>query len=676
VIAGILLSAVTKSQAELHRYEFNITQEVLNPDCHEFGYNVPLINGQFPGPTIRVNKGDEVEILVRNGLVGHDTSIHYHGIRQIGTVEADGVPGITQNPISPGNAFIHKFKVENQAGTYFYHAHVGLQDDSVKGAFIVYESEEANPSNCAKKAEEDGTDVVLKAGPYSYKKDLILQLSEWWHDELRSRENYYLSKSFVFDHGADSILMNGRTVFDPERKDLSAANCQGYTTFDVEPNTTYRLRIIGSTTFRTLALAIKDHNMTLIEVDGELTKPYDISFLEISPGQRYSVLLRTGDYPPGETFAIGTSYLWRQRGNGITENGFGYIRYKAPAKDTHDDDDDGDDDDDDDIDVHVDVKTDLGESTHLLKMFHKADTSNSLVKSQKRVHGFSKRAEWVRGHGKAPVQDTHSKAVTAKADVSDKTAPKNEAEVNPSVDAGKGAGGGHGDRGGHEGKGKGGAGRGGESKDVAGPRGGGRGGGNRPGNKNRVYADLPTFPNVDEPDWFYHNIEPLAPRNPIVDQVDVRTIKLNSSYRKLADNTTRYMVNQRIAPMRSTPALFQYNTIPKKERIQMAALNKHQEYNTILDTYPIKYNEILDLVFQNTLSPVGGCLLHPWHTHGHSHYLIASGPGDYDHERDKNIKNFKNPLYRDTSIAYPYLPDEGDTTKGCGWTKVRILAVS
>ncbi|KAG1063060.1 hypothetical protein G6F42_027279 [Rhizopus arrhizus] len=72
--------------------------------------------------------------------------------------------------------------------------------------------------------------------------------------------------------------------------------------------------------------------MTLIEIDGELTHPYNTSFLEVAPGQRYSALLQTGDHPPGTTFAIGTSYVWRQRGHGITENGFGYIRYTAPSK--------------------------------------------------------------------------------------------------------------------------------------------------------------------------------------------------------------------------------------------------------------------------------------------------------------------------------------------------------
>jgi FtsP/CotA-like multicopper oxidase with cupredoxin domain len=604
-IIGSILSAITCVQAALHKYEFNITGAILNPDCHEQGYAVPLINGQFPGPTIEVTQGDELEILVRNQLNVHNTSIHYHGIRQIGTVEADGVPGVTQHSIEPGKSYTQKFKVENQAGTYFYHAHVGLQDDSVKGALIVYESDAANPNN-PKNIDKATNKTLLKAGPYTYQKDLNLQLSEWWHDDLMSREDYYLGSSFAFDHGADSILMNGRTVFDPEKKGLTQENCQGYATFDVEPNSTYRLRVIGSTTFRTLALAIKNHNMTLIEVDGELTHPYNTSFLEIAPGQRYSALLHTGNHPPGTTFAIGTSYLWRQRGHGITENGFGYIRYTTAKE---------------------------APVTHLFKPIQKWSTHSFIDKEKKPD------AKQVGG--------TNDK----KQAESQKKPASNDKQKIDNTPNDKHGGDNKGGRGGGEGGGEGGG-------------GGGRGRGKKPA---RVYADLPTFPNIDEPDWFYHQIKPLAARHPILDQEAVRTIRLVTTHHKMFDNTSRYMVNQRLPPKRDIPAMMHYDMI-RHDRSKAAA---KLEYNPFLHTYPVGYNETLDLVFQNMKSEVGGCLLHPWHTHGHSHYVIASGQGEYVHERDKNIRNFDYPLFRDTSVAYPSVPT--NDTDGCGWTKVRLL---
>ncbi|KAI7887914.1 multicopper oxidase-domain-containing protein [Mucor mucedo] len=616
---GIVIGTLTLCQAELHRYEFNVTSGSVNPDCFEKGVVVPHINGQFPGPTIHAQVGDELEILVRNQLESYNTSIHYHGIRQIGSAESDGVPGVTQHPISPGDSYLQRFKVTQQAGTYFYHAHVGLQDDSVQGSFIVYESDTANPKKVA-------PNTLLKAGPYEYKKDILLQLSEWWHEELDSRQDYYTSKKFTYDHGSDSILINGRTVHDPTAN--SEKSCQGYTTFDVEPNTTYRLRVIGANSFRTLALAIKEHNMTMIEVDGELVHPYDTSFLEITPGQRFSVLLKTADHPPGTTFAIGTSYLWRQRGRGITENGFGYIRYVRPEDVTDEN------------------------NSFLFKPIRKwANNKHNFNKEG----NFNKRAEWL-GAERAAVD--HS----PKADAGSEHKGGNHGADEHSGGEQKDDGHKKGDRANGEHKGK-------EGKEGGGgrPGGGGGGGGGRPKKVVKTYVDLPTFPKMDEPDWVWRQLIPLAERDPILDETDVRTIKLHTTSVKLADNTTHYLINQRFAPMPALPLVSNFQSLGAANYS-----DDDQQFNSVLNTYHVSHNEVVDFVFQNTKNAIGGCLLHPWHTHGHSHYVIASGVGSYEHDLDKDIRNFEHPLLKDTTVAYPSIPS--NDTDGCGWTKVRIIA--
>ncbi|CRL28354.1 Cupredoxin [Penicillium camemberti] len=56
------------------------------------------INGQLPGPLIEADKGDDMEIFVKNDLP-IDTSLHWHGILQRGSPDMDGVPGVTQ--VSP-----------------------------------------------------------------------------------------------------------------------------------------------------------------------------------------------------------------------------------------------------------------------------------------------------------------------------------------------------------------------------------------------------------------------------------------------------------------------------------------------------------------------------------------------------------------------------------------------
>ena len=76
-------------------------------------------NGTMPGPTIRVTEGDQVRIIVKNGLPDA-TSVHWHGVEVPNAM--DGVPGVTQDPIEPGETFIYEFTAK-PAGTFMYHSH-------------------------------------------------------------------------------------------------------------------------------------------------------------------------------------------------------------------------------------------------------------------------------------------------------------------------------------------------------------------------------------------------------------------------------------------------------------------------------------------------------------------------------------------------------------------------
>src|SRR6202022_2779535 len=73
-------------------------------------------NGSAPGPTIQVNQGDRVRVIVDNHLP-EATSMHWHGFEI--PVEMDGAPGSSQDPIAPGGRFVYEFTL-NQEGTYFY----------------------------------------------------------------------------------------------------------------------------------------------------------------------------------------------------------------------------------------------------------------------------------------------------------------------------------------------------------------------------------------------------------------------------------------------------------------------------------------------------------------------------------------------------------------------------
>ena len=96
------------------------------------------INGQMPGPTIITHYNQTLNITVFNELGNVEgIAIHWHGIHQRETPEADGVAYITQNPILPLHSYTYTFKA-SPAGTHWYHAHSGEQRlDGLYGAFIV-----------------------------------------------------------------------------------------------------------------------------------------------------------------------------------------------------------------------------------------------------------------------------------------------------------------------------------------------------------------------------------------------------------------------------------------------------------------------------------------------------------------------------------------------------------
>ncbi|XP_058103404.1 laccase-1-like, partial [Magnolia sinica] len=95
------------------------------------------VNGEYPGPTIAVNEGDEVEIKVTNN-VAYNTTVHWHGIKQVRTGWADGPAYITQCPIQTNQSYTYKFTVINQRGTLWWHAHLSWQRATVHGAFIIH----------------------------------------------------------------------------------------------------------------------------------------------------------------------------------------------------------------------------------------------------------------------------------------------------------------------------------------------------------------------------------------------------------------------------------------------------------------------------------------------------------------------------------------------------------
>ena len=99
-------------------------------------------NGSAPGPTMEVNQGDRVRIIVDNHLP-EATSMHWHGFEI--PVDMDGAPGSSQDPIPPGGRFVYEFTL-HQEGTFFYHSHMAMQEMmGMIGAFIMHPEKAYDP---------------------------------------------------------------------------------------------------------------------------------------------------------------------------------------------------------------------------------------------------------------------------------------------------------------------------------------------------------------------------------------------------------------------------------------------------------------------------------------------------------------------------------------------------
>lgn len=126
---------VESNEPSVREYEFNITQANAAPD----GFLKPmvLVNGQSPGPLIEANIGDTIIVHVNNLMANQSTTIHWHGINQRQTPWMDGVVGVSQCGIPPRQNFTYEFRVPDQRGTFWWHAHSSVQySDGAYGAIV------------------------------------------------------------------------------------------------------------------------------------------------------------------------------------------------------------------------------------------------------------------------------------------------------------------------------------------------------------------------------------------------------------------------------------------------------------------------------------------------------------------------------------------------------------
>ncbi|ODV96931.1 hypothetical protein PACTADRAFT_48721 [Pachysolen tannophilus NRRL Y-2460] len=256
----VLGAAVGFAAAETHTLYWNATWADANPDGY-FERPVVSCNGTFPWPQVHINKGDTVLLYLTNGLGDHNTTVHFHGIFQHNSNEMDGPEMVNQCPIPDGETMLYNFTITDQAGAYWYHSHTrGQYADGFRGAFIIHDTDEE---------------------PFTYDEEVSVTIAEWYHD---------LSDPLI----ATFLNLYNPTGAEPIPQTLlfnDSYNC----TWDVQPNTTYKLNIISTGFFVSQYFWIEDHNMTVVQIDGINVTPNTTDLLYITAAQRYTVLITTKD---------------------------------------------------------------------------------------------------------------------------------------------------------------------------------------------------------------------------------------------------------------------------------------------------------------------------------------------------------------------------------------------
>ncbi|MEK7719786.1 MAG: multicopper oxidase domain-containing protein [Bacteroidota bacterium] len=244
------------------------------------------INGQIPAPILEFTEGDTAIIRVHN-LMKMETSIHWHGI--LLPNKEDGVPYLTTSPVEPGQTYTFTFPLI-QSGTYWYHSHTMLQEQSgLYGSIVIHPAEKGpvlkeyvlllsdwtdqNPNEVLRYLKRAGEWYAIKKGALQsygeaiaagYLKDKLKQ--EWQRMPAMDVSDVYYNK----------FLMNGQ-----EKNYFK----------DTKPGEVIRLRIINGSASSYFNLQYANSYMRVIAADGINVSPISVNKLEIAVAETYDVLI-------------------------------------------------------------------------------------------------------------------------------------------------------------------------------------------------------------------------------------------------------------------------------------------------------------------------------------------------------------------------------------------------
>jgi len=227
-------------------------------------------NGQVPGTPIRIRRGQSVDALVRNELTV-PTAVHWHGIRLPNAM--DGVAGLTQPAIQPGDSFRYRFTPPD-AGTYWYHSHVNAYEQVGRGLY--------------------GPLVIEEEDPPAVDRDLV-----WMIDDWRLRDDASISNDFGSGHDRSHAGRIGN---------VPTVNGRFRDIVKVRTGERIRLRLINASNARNFALTFGDLNPSVIAIDGQAVNPFQTKEpIVVGAAGRVDLILdMSGD--PGSSMPVVDSF--------------------------------------------------------------------------------------------------------------------------------------------------------------------------------------------------------------------------------------------------------------------------------------------------------------------------------------------------------------------------------
>lgn len=214
-------------------------------------------NNILPGPVLRLKQNDRLRAVLKNNLQ-QDTTIHWHGIRLPHAM--DGVPGLTQQPVKPGESFTYDFVCQD-AGTFWYHPHAGNPEQVGRGLY--------------------GLLIVDEPDPPLVDRDVAWVLSDFRLDK-DGQITPDFSSFFDLTHAGrlgNVALMNGKLA-------------QPY---PVQAGERIRLRLVNTANARIFDLRFSDHAPWLVALDGHpLDAPLQLGAQDrvtLGPGMRADLIV-------------------------------------------------------------------------------------------------------------------------------------------------------------------------------------------------------------------------------------------------------------------------------------------------------------------------------------------------------------------------------------------------